>query len=218
MKKFVGISIVAAALLFVGCSEKKSEEHQVEQKVEQKVEHKVEHKAEQKIEQKAQKVIEEPLPGTTVKAKVEVQESSQPSQQASSSSDVVEKAKEVVEQKAQEIAQKVQQKAQEAQEKAAALLPGVPAPTKEATPTADSAKGKELFNKCASCHGSDGKRKALGKSAPIAGMSKDELVKTLKEYQAGSLNKYGMGGLMKGQVAGLSEADIEALAAYISSL
>ncbi len=77
---------------------------------------------------------------------------------------------------------------------------------------------KALFGKCAACHGPDGKRKALGKSAPIAGMPKDELLKKLEGYQAGTLNQYGMGALMKAQVAGLSKAQLEALAQYISSL
>ncbi len=77
---------------------------------------------------------------------------------------------------------------------------------------------KALFAKCAACHGPDGKRKALGKSGIIAGMPKDEVLKSLEGYQAGTLNKYGMGALMKAQVAGLSKAQMEALAQYISSL
>ncbi|BAF70686.1 c-type cytochrome [Nitratiruptor sp. SB155-2] len=81
-----------------------------------------------------------------------------------------------------------------------------------------SASAQELFNKCASCHGPDGKRKALGKSGIIAGMSKDEVLKKLKEYEAGTLNKYGMGPLMKAQVAGLSDKELEALAEYIASM
>jgi len=78
--------------------------------------------------------------------------------------------------------------------------------------------GKELFGKCASCHGVDGKRKALGKSRAIAGMKREEILKKLEDYKAGTLNQYGMGVLMKGQVAGLSEKEMEALASYIASL
>ncbi|MRJ02617.1 MAG: c-type cytochrome [Epsilonproteobacteria bacterium] len=81
-----------------------------------------------------------------------------------------------------------------------------------------SADGATLYAKCSGCHGTKGERKALGKSAPIGGMAKEELLKKLKGYQAGTLNLYGMGGLMKGQVAGLSEGDLEALADYISKL
>ncbi len=83
---------------------------------------------------------------------------------------------------------------------------------------ASGAKGARLFSKCASCHGPNGKRKALGKSAIIAGMAKDEVLEKLKAYQAGTLNQYGMGALMKGQLSGLKEADLEALANYISKL
>ncbi|MRI83978.1 MAG: hypothetical protein C6I00_06115 [Nitratiruptor sp.] len=83
---------------------------------------------------------------------------------------------------------------------------------------ASAARGAQLYAKCAGCHGPKGERKALGKSAPIGGMAKEEILRKLKGYQAGTLNLYGMGGLMKGQLAGLSEADLEALAEYISSL
>jgi cytochrome c553 len=74
------------------------------------------------------------------------------------------------------------------------------------------------FAKCAGCHGKDGKTKALGKSEVIAGQSKDDLVKKIGEYKAGTRNVSGMGGLMKGQVAGLSDADVDAIATYLSGL
>ncbi|BCD60883.1 MULTISPECIES: c-type cytochrome [unclassified Nitratiruptor] len=95
----------------------------------------------------------------------------------------------------------------------------VQAPVKKEEPKqANSISAKDLFGKCASCHGTDGKRKALGKSGIIAGMSKDEVLKKLKEYKSGTLNKYGMGPLMKAQVAGLSDKELEALAEYIASM
>ena len=40
----------------------------------------------------------------------------------------------------------------------------------------------------------------------------------LKGYKAGTTNKKGMGALMKGQVASYSDADIEAVSAYIAGL
>ena len=90
---------------------------------------------------------------------------------------------------------------------------------KEATKPADnSAKGKELFSKCAGCHGVDGKTKALGKSEVIAGQNADDLVKKITEYKAGNRNVAGMGQLMQGQVKSLSDEDIKALANYISNL
>ena len=79
-----------------------------------------------------------------------------------------------------------------------------------------AADGAALFKKCAGCHGMHGEKKALGKSAPIKGWDKAKVVEALKGYKAGTRNVYGMGALMKGQVAGLSDADIEAIADYIS--
>ena len=79
----------------------------------------------------------------------------------------------------------------------------------------DAAK---LYVKCAGCHGTKGDKKALGKSGIINTKSKDELVKLIKGYKAGTLNQYGMGALMHGQVGNLSDNEIEALAEYISNL
>jgi cytochrome c553 len=81
-----------------------------------------------------------------------------------------------------------------------------------------NAKGKEIFAKCVSCHGQDGKTKALGKSEIIAGQSVADLEKKISEYKAGSRNVAGMGTLMQGQVSSLSDDDIKAVAEYISSL
>jgi len=87
-----------------------------------------------------------------------------------------------------------------------------------ATSLAMAADGAALYKKCASCHGAKAEKKALGKSAVIAGKDVAALEKDLKEYKAGSLNRNGMGMLMKGQVASLSDADIKALAEYIHGL
>ncbi len=79
-----------------------------------------------------------------------------------------------------------------------------------------AADGATLFKKCAGCHGAHGEKHALGKSAVIKGWPKDKVVEALKGYKAGTRNVYGMGALMKAQVAALSDADIEALADYVS--
>jgi len=81
-----------------------------------------------------------------------------------------------------------------------------------------SSSAPAAFTKCAGCHGKDGKTKALGKSEVIAGQAKADLVKKIGEYKAGTRNVAGMGGLMKGQVAGLSDADIDAIATYLSGI
>jgi len=80
------------------------------------------------------------------------------------------------------------------------------------------ASQKEAFAKCAGCHGTDGKTKALGKSEILAGQSAADLATKLAAYKAGTRNVAGMGMLMKGQVSALSDEDIKAVAEYISSL
>ena len=79
-----------------------------------------------------------------------------------------------------------------------------------------AADGAALYKKCAGCHGAHGEKKALGKSEVIKGWPKEKTVEALKGYKAGTRNVHGMGALMKGQVASLSDADIEAIADYIS--
>ncbi|RUM67399.1 MAG: cytochrome c [Sulfurospirillum sp.] len=81
-----------------------------------------------------------------------------------------------------------------------------------------SADGKAIYAKCAACHGEDGKNKALGKSAAIAGQDAATILKKIKGYKAGTLNQYGQGQLMKGQVSSLSDDDMKAVADYIATL
>ena len=94
-----------------------------------------------------------------------------------------------------------------------------PAPTHEikaetASTPADPAK---LYAKCAGCHGQKAEKSALGKSQVIAGWDASKTKDALHGYKNGT---YGgpMKGLMKGQVAPLTDADIDALADYISKL
>ncbi len=81
-----------------------------------------------------------------------------------------------------------------------------------------AADGAALFKKCAACHGANGEKAALGKSGIIAGRDAASVATDLHGYKAGTLNKKGMGALMKGQVATYSDADIEAVSAYIAGL
>ncbi|MBN2894454.1 MAG: c-type cytochrome [Campylobacterales bacterium] len=81
-----------------------------------------------------------------------------------------------------------------------------------------AADGAALYKKCAACHGANAEKAALGKSAVIQGMDAATIATSLKGYKAGTLNKNGMGALMKGQVASYSDADIEAVAAYVAGL
>jgi cytochrome c553 len=70
---------------------------------------------------------------------------------------------------------------------------------------------------CAGCHGAKAEKKALGKSAVIAGWDAAKTEAALKGYKDGS---YGgaMKGVMKGQVARLSDADIADLAKQIAAM
>lgn len=76
---------------------------------------------------------------------------------------------------------------------------------------------ESLYKKCASCHGLNGEKSALGKSKVIAGWEVEKLKEALNGYRDGS---YGgaMKGIMRGQVMPLSQEDIDSLANYISSL
>ncbi|HIC43208.1 MAG TPA: c-type cytochrome [Sulfurimonas sp.] len=80
-----------------------------------------------------------------------------------------------------------------------------------------AADGASLYSKCAGCHGSQGEKKALGKSKIIQDMTKMDLVATLNGYKDGS---YGgaMKGIMRSQIVRLSTEDIEALALHITTL
>ncbi|MEY4504299.1 MAG: hypothetical protein RL154_592 [Pseudomonadota bacterium] len=82
-----------------------------------------------------------------------------------------------------------------------------------------AADGKTVYDtQCKSCHGADAKAKALGKSAPLVGMSAAAIEKDLAEYKAGTLNKYNMGGVMRGNASKISPEDAKAVANYIATL
>ena len=123
--------------------------------------------------------------------------------------------------KAAEVADEAAKKATEVKEAAEAKATQAAEALKERAAAAtvavtDAPAEPAAYAKCKGCHGADGKTKALGKSAVLAGQDKAALVEAIKGYQAGTRNVAGMGMLMKGQVAGMSDADIEAVAAYLS--
>ncbi|MEA1879893.1 MAG: c-type cytochrome [Campylobacterota bacterium] len=119
--------------------------------------------------------------------------------------------------KAAEVKEAAEKKAADAatalKERAAATTEAV----KEAV-TPENAAGKAAYAKCAGCHGVDGKTKALGKSAEVAGQSAADLEASLIAYKAGTKNVAGMGMLMKGQVAAMDDATIKAVSEYMSGL
>lgn len=80
-----------------------------------------------------------------------------------------------------------------------------------------SKSGADLFKACSSCHGQSGEKKALNKSQIIQGWDSTKVSSALNGYKEGSYGE-AMKGLMKSQVIKLSDADIAALAKYISEL
>lgn len=81
-----------------------------------------------------------------------------------------------------------------------------------AAPAADA---KELYARCAGCHGSDGSKTALGVGKPLKGMSAQDVARYLHGYKTKTIGG-PQKAIMEAQAALLSEQDIQALAALIS--
>lgn len=80
-----------------------------------------------------------------------------------------------------------------------------------------AADGTTIFNRCAKCHGIDGRHKAFGKSAKIAGAPTEQIVEVLEIFKKMSkVDKFAK--VMNKEVSKLSEAEIHAVAEYISKL
>lgn len=80
----------------------------------------------------------------------------------------------------------------------------------------DAAAGKAKSAVCAACHGANGM--AAIKTYPhLAGQNKEYLVSALKAYKS-KQRSGGMAAIMQAQAAGLSDADMENLAEYYSTL
>ncbi|TNC81804.1 MAG: cytochrome C biogenesis protein CcsB [Oleiphilus sp.] len=80
----------------------------------------------------------------------------------------------------------------------------------------DAAAGKAKSAVCAACHGANGIA-TIATYPSLAGQNKAYLVSAMKAYK----NKQrtgGMAAVMQAQAAGLSDADIENLAEYYSSM
>ncbi len=77
----------------------------------------------------------------------------------------------------------------------------------------DAVAGKAKSASCAACHGADG-ISSQDIWPNLKGQKAAYIVIALKAYKDGTRNN----AVMKGMVAGLSDADIENLAAYYSSL
>lgn len=74
-------------------------------------------------------------------------------------------------------------------------------------------EGKDLFKRCAACHGQYGEEKAMGQSGEISRLSKAEIEAILGAYAAGESE-----GAMRAQASLLDSEKIEALAVYITNM
>ena len=80
----------------------------------------------------------------------------------------------------------------------------------------DAAAGKAKSAVCAACQGANGI--ATIKTYPnLAGQNKEYLVSSLKAYKAKQRNG-GMAAIMQAQAAALTDADMQNLAEYFSTL
>ena len=221
MKKLLWISTAAAVLMFAGCSDetkqKAKETAQSAAKDAAKVTQDAKAKAASMMEQAKQEAAAavEAAKEKAAEAKKSAEQSMQEAKK--SASQALEKAKSQ--------AAETETAAKAAAAEAAATVEKEAAEAKKAlsakpseSSAASAVNAQALFAKCAGCHGTDGKSKALGKSPAIAGEDAAELKSKIEGYKAGTRNAYGMGAVMHGQVSGLNDDQIAALAEYISNL
>ncbi len=193
MTKITMLSVVAAAVLFVGCGEEsKKVASEATTKAVESTKEAASHAAD------STKSVVDMAVNAVKDAEVAVKKAADKA---------VETSKEAV-----EATKEATAKAVESADKAVSTA------VAGAVDTIIDKAGKEAYAKCAGCHGVDGKTKALGKSPVIAGQSKEELVTKMNGYKAGTINVAGMGNLMKGQVAAMDDTSIEAVSIYISKL
>ncbi len=80
---------------------------------------------------------------------------------------------------------------------------------------ADAARGQTLYKTCIQCHGTNGEGNAAMKAPRIAGQYDWYIVSSIKQFKAGVERK---NPTMLPFIKKLSDADIDDLAAYISTL
>jgi len=201
MKNITLFSLIAASMLFTACGEK------TEKAVEESSTEVKEAVKEDTVSalDAAKKSIADAAEATKVKA----------AQMAESAKIEAEKMADSAAEKAAELKTSAQESITEATSELKEQAEKV---SDAATEAIASISAPAAYAKCKGCHGADGKTVALGKSAVIAGQDKAVLIASMNAYKAGTKNVSGMGGLMKGQMASVSDADIEAIAEYLSAV
>lgn len=231
MKKII-LSSAVAVFLLTGCGEDKNATSEAKTEVVKEVAATEETKNQvaetaNNVVEKTAEVVKETANEVVEKTKEAVESGNATVETvAQDAKEVVEKkideAKEATAQAITNVVEATTQKATEVKEAATEQVNNAKEATESvvaaATQTeAPSANGELLFKACASCHGQKAEKQALGKSQVIAGWDKQKLIDAMNGYKDGS---YGgaMKGIMKGQVATKTDAEIEALATFISNL
>ncbi len=211
MQKYIAVLLVGGTL-FYGC-QSKEESQETKSKTEVKTQ------SQQTKTTEVKKEIKTAVQDTKDKVVKTANETKQKAKEvkkeikakATEAKEDVKNAMEQTKQKAKDIKEKAEEKAKEVKEEAKKASE---AAKKSMTSNIDATA---LYKPCIACHGSKGKKKALGKSQIIAEWSADHIAQALTGYK----NKtYGgaMKSMMYGQVSKLDEAKIKALSEYIPTL
>ena len=83
-----------------------------------------------------------------------------------------------------------------------------------------AASGESIYQtKCASCHGKNAEKKALGHSNVIKGMAVDQFVTLTKAFATGEKKAMPIAKIVKKQfIDGYSDEEIESVAKYVNQL
>ena len=84
---------------------------------------------------------------------------------------------------------------------------------------AQAADGKALYTAkmCVTCHGAEGKAPIMPLYPKVNGQSKEYTLAQMKDIKSGKRNN-GMSAAMKAMVANVSDAELEAIATYLSTV
>jgi len=86
-------------------------------------------------------------------------------------------------------------------------------------PVVKQVEGDALYNSkgCVACHGADAKTPIMPSYPKLAGQNKDYAVTQMKDIKSGARNN-GQSVVMKGIMASVSDAEMEAIAEWLTSL
>lgn len=209
MKKVLLGSVVAIALL-TGCSDEKKPSTEAVKEVKQETAVVTETNKDT-----TPAVVESAIKETVIQSAPEVAQKTNEAVKES-----VEASAQLAKDVTKPIVEKTIQKADEIKETSNVVKEEASSTESKEVPTSvveSSIDAKALFKACASCHGEKAEKIALGKSQVIAGWDKQRIINAINGYKDGS---YGgvMKNIMKGQVSTKTDAEIDALAGFISNL